>query len=65
MSSFDVLVKPRSSGPVALRNKDSSDGRDGARSPIPGTLGEFRFPLANLGFQWAIGGRGDGRFPEV
>ena len=40
-----ILVKPEDQAdPVALRNEDSSDGRDGARSPIPWHAGE------NLGF---------------
>ena len=52
-----IIVKPEDQAdPVALRNEDGSDGRDGARSPIPWHVGEnFGFQLSNLGFRWAIG----------
>ena len=40
-----IIVKPEDQAdPVALRNEDGSDGRDGARSPIPWHVGE------NFGF---------------
>ena len=56
-----IIVKPEDQAdPVALRNEDGSDGRDGARSPIPWHVGE------NFGFStvkpWLpMGDRSEGK----